>query len=96
MFAIVTTNELGGQGKAFVISPSIDFSRAGGAAHLGIFHRLNDGQPTNHILAIELNTAQNFEFDIDGNHVGIDVNGLQSEESALVAYFSDTEGRNIC
>lgn len=29
--------------------------------------------------------------DIDGNHVGIDVNNLKSEVAATVAYYSDKE-----
>ncbi|KAH9661565.1 L-type lectin-domain containing receptor kinase SIT2 [Citrus sinensis] len=80
----------GGHGMAFFISPSTDFSEAVAGSHLGIFNRSNNGQFTNHIFAIELDTVQSPEFnDIDGNHVGIDVNGLQSNESASARYFSD-------
>ena len=32
--------------------------------------------------------------DIDNNHVGIDVNNLESVESAPATYFSDQEGKN--
>ncbi|KAH9701390.1 L-type lectin-domain containing receptor kinase V.9 [Citrus sinensis] len=80
----------GGNGMAFFISPSTDFSEALAGSHLGIFNRSNNGQFTNHIFAIELDTVQSPDFeDIDSNHVGIDVNGLQSNKSASAAYFSD-------
>jgi hypothetical protein len=47
-------------------------------------------------LAIELDTVQNPDVgDIDNNHVGIDVNSLQSVEAATAKYFSNKEGKNI-
>ncbi|KAL4610619.1 hypothetical protein ACB092_08G064100, partial [Castanea dentata] len=56
-----------------------------------------DGLPTNHLLAIELDTILAHDFqDIDNNHVGIDVNSLKSSiDSATATYFSDQEGKNI-
>jgi hypothetical protein len=45
---------------------------------------------TNHIFAVELDTIQNTELsDIDGNHLGIDINGLKSEKAAPAGYFVD-------
>ncbi|KAH7531117.1 hypothetical protein JRO89_XSUnG0018700 [Xanthoceras sorbifolium] len=85
----------GGHGMAFVIAPSMDFSLAVQASYLGLFNATNNGHSSNHILAMELDTVQTPEFqDIDGNHLGIDVNGLISNESATATYFSDIEGKN--
>ncbi|KAJ4725744.1 Lectin-receptor kinase [Melia azedarach] len=82
----------GGNGMAFFISPSTDFSQAVAGAYLGIFSNPNNGLSINHILAVEVDTVQSPEFrDIDGNHVGIDVNSLQSNKSASAAYYSDKE-----
>ena len=87
---------IGGHGFAFTISPSRDFSNASAHPLLGLFNFSNIGLATNHILAIELDTVKNDNFgDIDDNHVGIDVNGLQSVEAATAMYFSNKEGRNI-
>ncbi|KAK9998686.1 hypothetical protein SO802_018289 [Lithocarpus litseifolius] len=87
---------IGGYGLTFTISPSKDFSNASAHPLLGLFNFSNDGLATNHILAIELDTHKNDNFgDIDDNHVGIDVNGLQSVEAATAMYFSNKEGRNI-
>ncbi|KAH7531119.1 hypothetical protein ACOSQ2_025200 [Xanthoceras sorbifolium] len=84
-----------GHGMTFVISPSMDFSEATATAYLGLFNTSNNGLLTNHVLAVELDTVVSPEFkDLDGEHVGIDVNSLISNESALATYFSDSEGKN--
>lgn len=83
----------GGHGISFVISPSLNFKQAVPAEYLGIFNLSNNGLQSNHIFAVELDTVQNAVFgDIDGNHVGVDVNGLRSIDSASAAYYHDKEG----
>ncbi|XP_030965265.1 L-type lectin-domain containing receptor kinase IV.1-like [Quercus lobata] len=96
VFAIVPQMPmLGGHGLAFVISPSQEFTYGVASQYLGIFNTSNNGSPTNNILAIELDTVKSPDVqDIDGNHVGIDVNGLVSNESAPATYFSGQEGKN--
>ncbi|KAK3206285.1 hypothetical protein Dsin_020331 [Dipteronia sinensis] len=90
-------HNFGGHGMAFVIAPSMDFSGAVTGAYFGIFNATtSNGPSTNHILAVELDTVKTPEFeDINGNHVGIDVNRLISNDSATATYFSDKEGKNI-
>ncbi|KAL2898931.1 L-type lectin-domain containing receptor kinase IV.2, partial [Bienertia sinuspersici] len=86
----------GGHGIAFVIASSTNFEHAVPAEYLGIFNFTNNGNKSNHVFAIELDTVQNAVFgDIDGNHVGIDVNGLTSVDSASAAYYSDEKGMNM-
>jgi serine/threonine protein kinase len=86
----------GGHGLAFTITPSLDFTHAESRDYLGLFNTSNNGNSKNHILAIELDTLVTPEFqDIDNNHLGIDVNGLESIESATASYFSDQQGKNI-
>ncbi|XP_031249473.1 L-type lectin-domain containing receptor kinase I.8-like isoform X2 [Pistacia vera] len=96
VFAIVPESvNSGGHGIAFVISPSMNFTDAIAGHYLGLFNLANIGKPTNHILAVEVDTVQSPEFsDIDGNHVGIDVNGLDSNESATATYYSNEERKN--
>lgn len=85
-----------GHGLTFVISPSTDFTRAMSSQFLGLFNTSNNGNSTNRILAVEFDTVKSNEFlDIDGNHVGIDVNGLVSVESAPAAFFSNRQSKNI-
>ncbi|KAL9412836.1 hypothetical protein AB3S75_041486 [Citrus x aurantiifolia] len=94
VFAMVPVNT-GGHGMAFLFSPSLDFSQALPYAYLGLLNSTNNGQSTNHIIAVELDTVESVEFnDLNGTHVGIDVNSLISNDSAPAAYFSD-EGSYI-
>ncbi|XP_068643612.1 L-type lectin-domain containing receptor kinase SIT2-like [Aristolochia californica] len=85
-----------GHGLAFVISPSPELPGGLPATLLGLFNPNNNGNSTNHIFAVEQDTAQSAEFkDIDNNHVGIDINGLVSIKSAPAAYFTDGRWNNF-
>lgn len=86
---------ISGHGIVFVISPSTDFSHGVPGKYFGLFNSSSNTLTSNHIFAVELDTIQDIEFkDIDSNHVGIDVNNLQSLSSATAGYFSDSEGQN--
>ncbi|RWV79307.1 hypothetical protein GW17_00059584 [Ensete ventricosum] len=84
---------LSGHGIAFIVSRTNNFSQALGSQYLGLFNLSNDGNSTNHVLAIELDTIRNPEFhDIDNNHVGIDINSLTSNQSHTAGYYpNDTD-----
>lgn len=96
VFAMVPElKDVSGHGLAFVISPSMDLTKATANQYLGLFNSSNNGLSTNHIFAVELDTIQSLDFeDINNNHVGVDLNGLKSNYSAPVTYFSDREQRN--
>ncbi|KAI8026002.1 putative L-type lectin-domain containing receptor kinase I.11 [Camellia lanceoleosa] len=65
---------ISGHGIAFTISPSTDFTKAQASQFLGLLNNNNIGFPSNHLLAIELDTVKSFDMnDINDNHVGIDV-----------------------
>ncbi|TQE08209.1 hypothetical protein C1H46_006176 [Malus baccata] len=77
-----------GHGIAFVIAPTRGLPHVSSSQHLGLFNFTNNGSPTNHIFAVELDTVQNAEFnDINDNHVGIDINGLASEMASPAGYY---------
>ncbi|KAF6987626.1 hypothetical protein CFC21_005248 [Triticum aestivum] len=81
------------QGLAFVVAPSMNFSTALANQYLGLMNSQNNGNLSNHIFAIELDTVLNIEFkDINTNHVGIDINSLQSLESNPAGYYDDRNG----
>ncbi|KAG7541074.1 Protein kinase-like domain superfamily [Arabidopsis thaliana x Arabidopsis arenosa] len=94
VFAIVTNvNTLDGHGLAFVISPTKGLPYSSSAQHLGLFNLTNNGDPSNHIVAVEFDTFQNQEFDdIDNNHVGIDINSLSSKKASTAGYYQDDDG----
>ncbi|KAL9293902.1 putative protein kinase RLK-Pelle-L-LEC family [Arabidopsis thaliana] len=95
-FSFISPGVDGGHGIAFVLSSSNDFRKADPSQYLGLFNISTNGSPSSHVLAVELDTVQSAEFDdIDNNHVGIDVNSLQSVFSASASYYSNREGKNI-
>lgn len=82
--------DLNGHGIAFTISPTKDLSNAFANDYIGLFNDTNNGNLTNHIIAVELDTIYSSEFgDIDDNHVGIDVNSLISSNSSTAGYYPD-------
>ncbi|RWW53015.1 hypothetical protein BHE74_00040527 [Ensete ventricosum] len=89
IFAVISElADLSGDGMAFLVSPTRDFSRALGNQYLGLFNSSSVGNSTNHVVAIELDTIRNPEFqDIDDNHVGIDINNLISNKSYTAGYY---------
>ncbi|XP_008790452.3 L-type lectin-domain containing receptor kinase SIT2-like [Phoenix dactylifera] len=97
VFAIVPGYPLGGMGMAFVLSPSKNLSGATHSQYLGLFNPSNNGNLSNHIAAVELDTSFNPEFkDINDNHVGIDIDSLVSTESYYAGYFTnDGKFRNL-
>ncbi|CAI9761996.1 unnamed protein product [Fraxinus pennsylvanica] len=67
---------LSGHGIAFVLAPTRGLPGAFGSQYLGLFNSTNNGNSSNHVFAVELDTILNDEFlDINSNHVGIDING---------------------
>ncbi|OEL36763.1 L-type lectin-domain containing receptor kinase IV.2 [Dichanthelium oligosanthes] len=95
VFAIMSEHaQLSDHGLAFVVTPSSNLSAATGAQYLGLLNISDNGKASNHILAIELDTVLSPEFhDIDSNHVGIDVNNLQSVKSHTAGYYEEGIGK---
>nr|XP_023919323.1 L-type lectin-domain containing receptor kinase IV.1-like [Quercus suber]POF01827.1 l-type lectin-domain containing receptor kinase iv.2 [Quercus suber] len=82
---------LRGNGIAFVISPTRGRPGALPNQYLGLFNETSNGNATNHVVAVELDTVLNQEFkDINDNHVGVDINGMVSENSSLAGYYADS------
>ncbi|KAJ0963343.1 hypothetical protein J5N97_028465 [Dioscorea zingiberensis] len=97
VFAILSEySHLSGHGITFFISPTMNFSKATASQYFGLFNLENNGNTSNHIVAVELDTIQNTELhDIDDNHVGIDINGLMSNINASrhASYFDSLTGK---
>ncbi|XP_058200885.1 L-type lectin-domain containing receptor kinase IV.1-like [Rhododendron vialii] len=80
---------LSGHGIVFVVAPSPRLPGALPSQWLGLFNATNNGNSTNHVFAVELDTIYSSEFeDLNDNHVGIDINGLNSVESQAAGYYS--------
>ncbi|XP_026411953.1 L-type lectin-domain containing receptor kinase IV.1-like [Papaver somniferum] len=92
VFAIVSESNINGQGLAFVIAPHRGLPGALPNQFLGLFNDSNNGKYENHVFAVELDTINNIEYDMDNNHVGIDVNGLKSVKAESAKYYNDKNG----
>ncbi|KAJ0028089.1 hypothetical protein Pint_35378 [Pistacia integerrima] len=94
VFGIQSQNRiLSGHGMAFVIAPTLGLPFALPSQYLGLFNDSNNGNASNHLFAVELDSIENKEFnDINDNHVGIDINGLKSEISNSAGYHDNETG----
>lgn len=81
------------QGSAFFVAKSMDFSSAIDLQYFGIFNAVSEGNSSNHILAVEMDTLLNSELrDIDANHIGIDINSVISNQSHAAGFYDDKDG----
>ncbi|CAN6299269.1 unnamed protein product [Urochloa humidicola] len=94
VFAIVSEFlDLSTSGFAFLIAPSTDLSTAMPQQYLGMFNGTDNGDARNRVFAVEFDTVRNPEFgDINNNHVGVDVNSLNSTAAAPAGYYDDATG----
>ncbi|CAA7033710.1 unnamed protein product [Microthlaspi erraticum] len=81
-----------GHGMAFVVAPNFYLPSATPSQYLGLFNITNNGDDSNHVFAVELDTIQSAEFnDTNDNHVGIDINSLMSVQSSPAGYWNETD-----
>jgi serine/threonine protein kinase len=94
VFGILSDHvELSAHGMAFVVAGSRDFSGALPSGYLGLLNVQSNGNSSNRLFAVELDTMQNDEFqDINDNHVGVDVNSLHSVQSYYAGYYGGGGG----
>jgi serine/threonine protein kinase len=97
VFGIVSSyTDFSTHGLALVFAPRRSLPGALTDQYLGLTNIQDDGKPTNHMFAVELDTVQNIEFhDINANHVGIDINSLSSVQSHDAGYYDDKNTGNF-
>nr|CAB3483469.1 unnamed protein product [Digitaria exilis] len=75
------------EGFAFVIAPDAGDPPAGSSGgYLGLTNVTTDGNATNHLVAVELDTEKQ-SYDPDDNHVGLNVNSVVSVANASLKPF---------
>ncbi|XP_060201991.1 L-type lectin-domain containing receptor kinase IV.1-like [Lycium barbarum] len=89
VFAVVPEYPtLGGHGLAFVMEPTKGLPGGLPSHYIGLFSDKNNGNITNHVVAVEFDTILSREFeDINDNHVGININQMKSEVSKPAGYY---------
>lgn len=91
VFGIIPENPLFPfHGMTFAIMPSKAVIEASSSQHLGLFNRTTDGNASNHVVALEFDTFKNIELgDMDGNHVGLDINSVVSVYATPAGYYDE-------
>ncbi|OEL28547.1 L-type lectin-domain containing receptor kinase S.4 [Dichanthelium oligosanthes] len=97
VFDIVTVGRGGGAGLAFVVSTSKALPGASPGVYLGLLGRDNMGNSSNHVFAVEFDTVQapGLFNEVNDNHVGVDLNSLESNVSEPAGYFADNGRRKV-
>ncbi|KAF0928921.1 hypothetical protein E2562_010768 [Oryza meyeriana var. granulata] len=84
--------DLSGHGIVFFVGKN-NFATALPSQYLGLLNSMNNGNATNHIFGVELDTIVSSEFqDPNNNHVGIDINSLKSVAVNTAGYYDDKTG----
>ncbi|CAF2121353.1 lectin-domain containing receptor kinase VI.4 [Brassica rapa] len=94
VFVIIpSSSNNGGFGFTFTLSPTPNRPDAETAQYLGLLNEDDDGDPDNHVFAVEFDTVQGYKDSTDriGNHIGLNFNSLSSHVQEPVAYY-DKEG----
>lgn len=73
-----------GEGLAFIIAPDLDLPTGSDGQYLGLTNSTTDGNSTNRLIAIELDTFKQ-DFDPDNNHVGLDINSVRSNKTVSLS-----------
>nr|AKV93677.1 clade VII lectin receptor kinase [Nicotiana benthamiana] len=83
-------DRLPGHGMVFLFVPHTTGMSSSSSQNLGFLNFTNNGNPDNHVFGVEFDVFRNQEFnDINNNHVGIDVNSLESVFVHEAGYWPD-------
>ncbi|KAG5529892.1 hypothetical protein RHGRI_030312 [Rhododendron griersonianum] len=69
-----------GEGLTFVVAPDLNLPPNSFGGYLGLTNAATDGNASNQIIAIELDTFQE-DWDPDSNHVGLNINSVVSNKT---------------
>ncbi|CAE5960085.1 unnamed protein product [Arabidopsis arenosa] len=86
-----------GHGLAFIVVPNDKNDSASGLGYLSLVNRFNNGNPKNHLFAVEFDVFKDKSLgDINDNHVGININSVNSTVSKKAGYWiqSRTGGKS--
>ncbi|KAK2978614.1 hypothetical protein RJ640_003053, partial [Escallonia rubra] len=80
-------NDIAGEGIAFVIAPDLSPPGNSHGQYLGLTNSTTDGNSSNQIVAVEFDTFRQ-DFDHDDNHVGLNINSVNSTKAESLSNHS--------
>ncbi|XP_068640757.1 probable L-type lectin-domain containing receptor kinase S.5 [Aristolochia californica] len=83
---IVPENGIG-EGLAFILTKDMAVPHDSHGQWLGVVNQATNGSSQNHILAVEFDTRKSFDQDLDSNHVGVNVNSINSIETVSLTRY---------
>ncbi|KAK9948198.1 hypothetical protein M0R45_003785 [Rubus argutus] len=79
-----TESAIPGEGLAFIIAPDLTIPDNSSGQYLGLTNSTTDGNVSNHLVAIELDTLKE-SFDPDSNHMGLNINSVKSNSNVSLS-----------
>ncbi|XP_022766824.1 probable L-type lectin-domain containing receptor kinase S.5 [Durio zibethinus] len=68
----------GGEGMAFIITGNYSLPENSDEKWLGIVNANSNGSPQAMVVAVEFDTRKSYDEDLDGNHIGLNINSIDS------------------
>jgi hypothetical protein len=76
-----------GEGMAFILAANATLPQNSDGEWLGIVNSITNGTSQANIVAVEFDTRKSYQEDLDDNHVGLDVNSINSiQQESLTNY----------
>ncbi|KAF2312538.1 hypothetical protein GH714_035002 [Hevea brasiliensis] len=82
----VDNSSVPGEGLAFLIAPDLSLPSNSSGQYLGLTNSTTDGDSSNGIVAIELDTFKE-DFDPDDNHMGLNIHSIRSNKTESLSKF---------
>jgi serine/threonine protein kinase len=78
VFTITPRTNPGGEGLAFILAADDTLPQSSDGQWLGIVNAATNGSSKANVVAVEFDTRKSYPEDLDGDHVGLDVNSINS------------------
>lgn len=82
----ISNTSVPGEGLAFLIAPDLTLPLNSSGQFLGLTNSTTDGDSSNGIVAIELDTFKQ-DFDPDDNHMGLNIHSVRSKKTVSLSNF---------